>query len=101
MKIEQMSEKAKKYMFSLPVRFAEKEKLEPAEFIDSQCWLFNNDTKIVGDVKYMQVALTDGGYGYVKIMPYSDRNLDLTEEWKTAPRVIDKSDEYIDVNYID
>ena len=93
MKIEQMSEKAKKYMFSLPVRFAEKEVVEPAEFIDSQCWLFSNDTKMVGGVKYMQVALTEGGYGYVKVMPHIDRNLELTEEWKAAPRVIDKSDE--------
>lgn len=96
MKVEQISVNARKYMFSLPARFAEKECLEPSEFIDSQCWLFNNHTKDVNGIKYMQVALTDGGYGYVKIMPHSDNNT-ISEEWRSAPRVIDKSDEYIEV----
>ena len=59
MKVEQMPVVAKKYMFSLPVRFAEKKCLEPSEFIDSQCWLFNNHTKDVNGIKYMQVALTE------------------------------------------
>lgn len=94
MKVEQMSDQSKKYMFKLPVRFAEKEQLEPAEFIDSQCWLFLNHTKEVNGVKYMQVALTDGGFGYVKVIPHTDTPK-LTEEWKSAPRVIDKSDKYI------
>ena len=96
LKVEQMLGRAKQYLFKLPVRFAEKEHIEPAEFIDSQCWLFTNHTKEVNGVKYMQVALTDGGYGYVKVMPYSDDQPELTEEWKSAPRVIDKSDEYYD-----
>lgn len=102
MKVDQMSEQAKKYMFKLPVRFSEKTKLEPAEYIDSQCWLFNNHTKEVNGVTYMQVALTDGGFGYVKVMPYRYEQ-ELSEEWKSAPRVIDKGDEYIDIcdNYIE
>ena len=102
MKEGQMSEKARKYMFKLPVRFADKAKLEPAEYIDSQCWLFNNQTKEVNGVTYMQVALTDGGYGYVKVMPYRYEQ-ELSEEWKSAPRVIDKGDEYVDIcdNYIE
>lgn len=94
MKVEQVPEKAREYMFSLPVRFAEKELLEPAEFVDSQCWIFNNHTKEVNGVKYMQVALTDGGFGYVKVVPYGAK---VTEQWKAAPRVIDKGDEYIDI----
>ncbi len=96
MKIEQMSDDAKKYMFSLPVRFEEKKSLEPSEFIDSQCWVFHNHTKDVDGIKYMQVALTDGGYGYVKVVPHSYDTI-ISEKWKAAPRVIDKSDEYIDV----
>lgn len=96
MKVEQMPDDAKKYMFSLPVHFAEKKCLEPSEFIDSQCWLFNNHTKYVNGIKYMQVALTDGGYGYVKIIPHGYDAI-ISKEWKSAPRVIDKSDEYIDI----
>ena len=96
LKVDQMSDRAKPYLFKLPVRFAEKEHIEPAEFIDSQCWLFINHTKEVNGVKYMQVALTDGGFGYVKVMPHSDHPRPLTDEWKAAPRVIDKSDEYIE-----
>lgn len=96
MKVGQMSEDAKNYMFSLPVRFAEKKCLEPVEFIDSQCWLFNNHTKDVDGIKYMLVALTDGGYGYVKVIPYSYDAI-ISEEWKSAPRLIDKSDEYIEI----
>ena len=96
MKVGQMSERAKKYMFSLPVRFEEKEGIEPSEFIDSQCWSFCNDTKEVNGIMYMQVALTDGGFGYVKVMPYSS-NQGVSEEWKSAPRIINKSDKYIDV----
>lgn len=99
MKVDQMSDKAKKYMFKLPIRFYEKEHIEPSEFIDSQCWLYNNHTKDVNGVKYMQVALTDGGYGHVKVMEYS-HNQKITQEWKNAPRVIDKSDKYIDVGEI-
>lgn len=95
-KIEQMPEHAKKFMFSLPIRFEEKKRLEPAEFIDSQCWIFNNDTKEVNGIKYMQVALTDGGYGYVKVIPHSYDAI-ISEEWRSAPRVIDKSDEYIEI----
>lgn len=95
MKEEQMTNHAKEYMLKLPVRFAEKEHVEPAEFIDSQCWLFNNHTKEVNGITYMQVALTDGGYGYVKVVPHSF-DLHLTDEWKSAPRVIDKGEEYID-----
>ena len=95
MKEEQLSEKAKKYTLKLPVRFAEKEYVEPAEFVDSQCWSFNNHTKEVNGITYMQVALTDGGYGYVKVVPHSFDQT-LTEEWITAPRVIDKSEKYID-----
>ena len=45
----------------------------------------------------MQVALTDGGYGYVKVVPHSF-DLQLTGEWKSAPRIIDKGDEYIENN---
>lgn len=97
MKVEQMPEKAKKYMLKLPVRFAEKDYVEPAEFIDSQCWIFNNHTKEVDGITYMQVALTDGGYGYVKVVPHSF-DLQLTDEWKSAPRVIDKGEEYIENN---
>ena len=96
MKVEQMSEKAREYMLKVPIRFAEKEYVEPAEFVDSQCWLFNNHTKEVNGIKYMQVALTEGGYGYVKVMPHSF-DQEITVEWKSAPRVIDKSDEYIEV----
>ena len=97
MKVEQMPEKAKKYMLKLPVRFAEKNHVEPAEFIDSQCWIFNNHTKEIDGITYMQVALTDGGYGYVKVVPHSF-DLQLTDEWKSAPRVIDKGEEYIENN---
>ena len=97
MKVEQMPEKAKKYMLKLPVRFAEKNHVEPAEFIDSQCWIFNNHTKEIDGITYMQVALTDGGYGYVKVVPHSF-GLQLTDEWKSAPRVIDKGEEYIENN---
>ena len=96
MKVEQMPDNARKYMFSLPVRFAEKKCLEPSEFIDSQCWLFNNHTKDVDGIKYMQVALTDGGYGYVKVMPHG-YDTTISEEWKSAQRIIDISDKYIDV----
>jgi len=97
MKVDQMSERAKKYMLKLPVHFEKNEYVEPAEFVDSQCWLFNNDTKDVDGVKYMQVALTDGGYGYVKVVPHSfDQH--ISDEWKAAPRVIDKGEEYIEVN---
>lgn len=96
LKVEQMPDGAKKYMFPLPLRFAEKKCLEPSEFIDSQCWLFNNHTKDVNGIKYMQVALSDGGYGYVKVIPHGYDAI-ISEEWKSAPRVIDKSDEYIDV----
>lgn len=95
LKVDQMPDKAKEYMFNVPVRFAEKEHLEPAEFIDSQCWLFNNHTKEVNGITYMQVALTDGGYGYVKVMPYSDGKK-ISDEWESAPRVIDKGEEYIE-----
>ena len=95
MKVDQMSDKAKVYMFNVPVRFAEKEYLEPAEFIDSQCWLFNNHTKEVNGITYMQVALTDGGYGYVKVISHSDGEK-ISDEWKSAPRVIDKGEEYIE-----
>jgi len=95
MKVEQMSDEAKKYMLKLPVRFAEKDYVEPAEFVDSQCWVFNNHTKEVGGVKYMQVALTDGGYGYVKVVRHSF-DLQLTDEWKSAPRVIDIGEEFIE-----
>ena len=97
MKVEQMPEKAKKYMLKLPVRFAEKNHVEPAEFIDSQCWIFNNHTKEIDGITYMQVALTDGGYGYVKVVPHRF-GLQLTDEWKSAPRVIDKGEEYIENN---
>ena len=100
-KVEQMLGRAKQYLFKLPVRFAEKEHLEPAEFIDSQCWLFNNHTKEINGIKYMQVALTDGGFGYVKVMPYRDKQQPITDEWKSAPRVIDKSDKYIERDDID
>jgi hypothetical protein len=96
-KVEQMPEKAKEYMFHLPVRFAEKEHLEPSEFIDSQCWLFHNHTKEVNGVKYMQVALTDGGFGYVKVKAYSDK-CEISKEWESAPRIIDKSNDYIDID---
>ena len=96
-KVDQMPEEAKEYMFTLPIRFAEKEHLEPSEFIDSQCWLFRNHTKEVNGVKYMQVALTDGGFGYVKVLAYSD-NCEISKEWESAPRVIDKSNDYIDID---
>ena len=95
LKMNQMSAKAKEYMFKVPVRFAEKEYIEPAEFIDSQCWLFNNHTKEIDGITYMQVALTDGGYGYVKVMPHSYEQK-ISDEWKSAPRVIDKGDNYIE-----
>lgn len=101
LKEDQLSDRAKPYLFKLPVRFAEKEHIEPAEFIDSQCWLFINHTKEVNGVKYMQVALTDGGFGYVKVMQHSDHPRPLTDEWKAAPRVIDKSGEYIERDDID
>jgi len=97
MKVDQMSDEARKYMLQLPVKFAENNYVEPAEFVDSQCWLFNNHTKEVNGITYMQVALTDGGYGYVKVVPHSF-DLQLTGEWKSAPRIIDKGDEYIENN---
>ena len=90
MKVEQMPEKAKKYMLKLPVRFAEKDYVEPAEFIDSQCWIFNNHTKEVDGITYMQVALTDGGYGYVKVVPHSF-DLQLTDEWKSGEEYIENN----------
>ena len=46
-------------------------------------------------IKYMQVALTDGGYGYVKVMPHS-YDQQISDEWKSAPRVIDKGEDYIE-----
>lgn len=93
-KLEQMSERAKKYMLKLPVRFAEKDHIEPAEFIDSQCWHYCNDTKEVDGITYMQVALTDGGFGYVKVISHNNENM-IPDKWKSAPRVIDKGDEYV------
>lgn len=89
-----MSERAKKYMLKLPVRFAEKDHIEPAEFIDSQCWHYCNDTKEVDGITYMQVALTDGGFGYVKVISHNNENM-ISDKWKSAPRVIDKGDEYV------
>ncbi len=96
MKVDQMSAEAKEYMFKVPVRFAEKEYIEPAEYIDSQCWVFNNHTKEIKGIKYMQVALTEGGYGYVKVAPHSF-NQNISDEWKNAPRVIDKDNKYVDL----
>jgi hypothetical protein len=82
---------------NLPEPVIKKEYVEPAEYVDSQCWIFNNHTKEVDGITYMQVALTDGGYGYVKVVPHSF-DIQLTDKWKSAPRVIDKGEEYIENN---
>lgn len=94
-KEEQMCAYAKQYLLHLPVHFDTDKFVEPAEFIDSQCWYFNNDTKVVNGIKYMQVALTHGGFGYVKVMPYSHEDK-KPRNWEDAPRVIDKGDNFVE-----
>lgn len=95
MKIDQLPESARKYTFKLPVRFSEHDKIEPAEFIDSIYWSTNgHHCKEVGDIEYMQVILTNGELGYVKILANGE---DVSEEpWKSAPRVIERGCKYID-----
>lgn len=90
---EQLSERAKKYMFHLPVHFAKDKYVEPAEFIDSECWIFNNKTIDENGITYMQVALTNGGYGFVKVIPYS-HTPEYPENWDKSPRVINIGDTY-------
>ena len=90
----QLPKSAKDYTLHLPVHFKDDKYVEPSEFIDSQCWSYNNNTKEVDGVKYMQVALTHGGFGYVKIIDHYYSTPVYPDNWDKAPRVIDKSDHY-------
>lgn len=86
-KIEQMTERAKKYMLRLPVRFAENEYVEPAEFIDSQYWHYPNDSIEIDGITYIQLELTDGSSGYVKVISHNEEEM-ISNKWKEAPRVM-------------
>lgn len=91
---EQLPETVKKeYVIHLPVKFSELKTLQPAEFVDCSCWYERNHTKVVNGVTYMQVPLSHGGYGYVKLITG-----DKPHNWSDLPRVIDLSDEYIEPN---
>lgn len=90
LKEERIPEEAKKYVIHLPVRFAEQPQVQPAEFVDSECWGMQYGVKEVNGVKYLQVQLTDGRYGYVKMQ--CDR-FPKSEGWDEAERVIDITNE--------
>lgn len=87
MKVEQMPDEAKKYMLRLPVHFAQDEQVEPAEFIDSQCWSFCNPVIKKNGITYMELQMTDGTTAYVKVDNHSYET-ERNKEWKNAPRIL-------------
>lgn len=90
-KEEQLPESVREYSIHLPAKFSELDALQPAEFVDCSCWYERNHTKEIDGVTYMQVPLSHGGYGYVKLI--TD---DKPDNWDELPRIIDQSDDYIE-----